>query len=949
VRFVATSGQVGGDAPAWAVMTQMVFGRHSELAKIDAFLARVPASAQVMAIEGESGMGMTTLLLAAIEKATERAWRVLSARPSDAEATFAYAGIGDLLEAVEEIALAPLSAPQQRALRVALLREEPEGGAPDAHTVSVAFLHALRGLARAGPILVAVDDVQWLDLPSALALAFAIRRLGDEPIGILLGRRIGESAGLPPGLDRPLAGEPLERLAVPPLDLVALQQLLHARLGVTFLRATLLRVHTVSGGNPLFALELGRALGSGPVRLEAGAELPLPDELMSLLVNQLAALPAETQDALAVVATLAHPQVELLAQVVDRPVNRCLQPALSANIIAIDEGRIRFTHPLRGSAARARTSPARQREIHARLASIVADPEERARHLALASDGPDEATAAALEEAARRAAARGAPDAAGELAALAGRLTPPDRPDDSRRRGLAEADYVRAAGDPLRAREIAESLLATCPPGPARGEVLHLLSYVSLALDASAATALCRRALTEAGADDRLRMRCESVFTAASDYLGEDVREALAHGRAELELAERLGDVVSVATAVRSLARNEQRMTGRMPAELIERALALEPLVRGARPVIYWPSASFAEMLSWTDDLARGLAVWDGLRQQAIERGDEHSLGWILTQMIPYECLAGAWVQALAHANDCYLLGLAAGEVPLHAVALADRALVEAHVGDESTARRDAEEALRLGTPLGALMADRTVAWALGFLELSLGNPARAHDQLGPLVEARRAAGVGEPGDLRFVPDEVEALIGIERLAEAEALLTWFEGLARASGHVHALAASDRCRGMLHGARGELDAAITALGEARTRYATIGDPCGLGRTLLMLGTTQRRARHKLAARESLEASLAVFESLGAKLWTERARAELARIGGRRAIGNELTPSERKVATLVAEGHTNREVAAALFLTERTIESHLSRTYAKLGVRSRAELAHRFGAEPELPE
>lgn len=518
-------------------MTQIVLGRHSELAKIDAFLARVLTGAQVMIIEGEAGMGMTTLWLAGIEKATEKAWRVLSARPSDAEATFAYAGISDLLEAAEERALAPLSAPQQRALRVALLRDEPEEGAPDHHTVAVAFRNALRGLARAGPILVAVDDVQWLDSPSALALAFAIRRLGNEPIGVLLGRRIEESAGLPLGLDRPLAGEPLARLAVRPLDLAALRQLLQSRLGVSFARATLSRIHAVSGGNPLFALELGRALGSEPASLEAGVDLPLPDELMSLLVNQLAELPAETQDALAIVAALAHPRVELVAQAVDGPVDRCLQPALGANVIAIEDGRIRFTHPLRGSAARARTLPARRREIHARLASIVADREERARHLALATDEPDEATAAALEEAARRAAARGAPDAAGELAALAGRLTPPDRPDDRRRRGLAEADYARAAGDPLRARQVTESLLATCPPGPARGEVLHLLSYVHLALDSRAATAYCRQALAEAGADRQLRMRCESVFTAASDFLGEDVREALAHGHAELELA----------------------------------------------------------------------------------------------------------------------------------------------------------------------------------------------------------------------------------------------------------------------------------------------------------------------------------------------------------------------------------------------------------------------------
>jgi DNA-binding CsgD family transcriptional regulator/DNA polymerase III delta prime subunit len=927
-------------------MRQAVIGRQPELARIDARLARVPDGMRVLLIEGEPGMGKTTLWIAAVEAAAGRSWRILSARPSDAEATFAYSGLGDLLETAFEDALEPLPSPQRKALRVALLREEPEGPQADPGAVAVAFLNALRGLAREGPILVAVDDIQWLDSPSALALGFALRRLRHEPIGVLLARRIEARVHLPLGLDRPLLGEPLERIAVGPLGLGPLAEIIHARLDLPFPRGTIQRIHAASGGNPLFALELGRALGSEPARLEAGVDLTLPEELVALLGEQVAGLPAETQDALAIVAALAHPTVELLAQVVDGPVDRWLQPALDAHVLEVDGGRIRFTHPLRGAAALSRASPARRREIHARLASIVADPEERARHLALAAHAPDEATAEALEEAARRVVARGAPDAASELAALAGRLTPPDRTDDIRRRGLAEAEYARSAGDPLRARQIVDSLLVTWPPGPDRVEALILLAFVHLGLDLRVALAIAREALAESGNDDRLRMRCHGMLTGALDVLGEDTPAALAHGFGELELAERLGDEVSVATALRGIARNQQRLTGRMPVELIERSLAMEPLVRLSRTVSSWPSVCHAEMLAWSDDLAAGVSLWHWLCQEATNRGEEHSLGWILADMIPYECIAGAWQQALAHAAECFDLGLAAGQVSLHAVALADRALVEAYLGHEAAARRDADEARRLGAPLSALKAERAAAWALGLLELSLGDPARAHDQLGPLVQGRRAAGIGEPGDMRCVTDEIEALIGMGRLAEAEALLVWYDGLAQASGRVFALAACDRSRGLLLAGRGELDEALAALDGSRTRYATIADPFGLGRTLLVLGSIQRRALHRHAARESLGASLGVFEGLGAKLWAERATAELARIGGRQAAGDELTPSERKVAALVAEGHTNREVAAALVLTERTIEGHLSRIYAKLGVRSRAELAHRFTSKPD---
>ena len=928
------------------MMKLSVVGRRSELARIDAFLARVPAGARVLVIEGDPGMGKTTLWQAGLEDAARRSWRILSSRPSDAEATFAYAGIGDLLEGVDDEALTSLSAPQRRALRVALLREEPDGAAPDPRAVAVALLNAVRGLAEAGPVLVAVDDIQWLDSPSALALGFAIRRLGDEPIGVLLARRVEDQARLPLGLDRPLPDEPLERIAVGLLGLVALGEILRERLGTTFPRATLQRIHAVSGGNPLFALELGRALGDKPAELEAAAELPVPNELMSLLGDQLAGLPAETQDALAIGAALAHPTVELLAQVVDGPVERQLEPALRAHLVDVEDGRIRFTHPLRAVAARSRTSPARRREIHARLASVVADPEERARHLALAADGPDETAAQALEEAAAQARARGAPDAASELAGLARRLTPADLTDSVRRRGLAEAEYARTAGDPERAERIVESLLATWPPGSGRGSALALLAFIRIGLNSRTSLVVIQQALAEAGNDDRLRMRCEGLLTGTLDLLGDDVAEALAHGRAELEIAERLGDDVHVATALRGIARNEQRMTGRMPIELIERSLALEPLVRNARSVVELPSRCHAEMLAWTDDLPAGLGTMNWLRQQAVERGEENSLGWILAEMIPYECIAGAWQQALAHADECGDLAPGLGSLYV-AIALADRALVEAHLGDEPAARRDAEEAHRLGAPLGALMAERTAAWALGLLELSLGDPAQAHDQLGPLVDGRRAAGVREPGDMRFVTDEIEALVGIGRLEEAEAMLDWYEGLAEASGRVFALAACERCRGLLHGARGEIDEALTALEGSRTRYSSIADPFGEARTLLALGSTQRRALHRHAARESLEAAFAAFEGLGAKLWARRAEAELARIGGRHAAGDELTPGERQVATLVAEGHTNREVAAALYVTERTIEGHLSSIYAKLGVRSRTELAHRFssGSEP----
>jgi DNA-binding CsgD family transcriptional regulator len=531
---------------------------------------------------------------------------------------------------------------------------------------------------------------------------------------------------------------------------------------------------------------------------------------------------------------------------------------------------------------------------------------------------------------------------------MARRLTPADRPQDLRRRGLAEAEFTRRAGDPIRARSLVQELLEVWPPGPTRAEALMLLGWVQIGIDARAAAATLREAIAQPGIDDRVWMRCEGGLTAAIDVLGEDVADALVHGRRELALAERLGDDVSLATSLRGIARNEQRRTGRMPVDMITRALALEPKVGLARPVEEWPSNCLAEMLSWTDDLSTALERWEWLLAQALERGEEHGSSWMLAVMVPYECIPGRWDRALMRAVECYELARATDQVALQATALADRAFVEAHLGDATAARDHAEEAIRIGAPVQARIAERTASWALGLLELSLANPAAAHARLEPLVASRRAAGIAEPGCLRFVPDEIEALIALDRLDGADAMLDWFEGLVAAGDRVHAWAAVQRCRGLLHAARGNLDAAMAALEASRSSYASIDEPFGLGRTLLALGSVQRRALRRRAARETLSASLETFAALRAELWAATASTELARIGGRSSMPGELTASQRLVASLVAEGLTNREVAARLVVTERTVEGHLSQIYAKLGARSRVELARRLGTPSDSP-
>jgi DNA-binding CsgD family transcriptional regulator len=236
----------------------------------------------------------------------------------------------------------------------------------------------------------------------------------------------------------------------------------------------------------------------------------------------------------------------------------------------------------------------------------------------------------------------------------------------------------------------------------------------------------------------------------------------------------------------------------------------------------------------------------------------------------------------------------------------------------------------------------------LGFLELSLGNVEAADGCLRPLPARVVSLGWNEPTYSPIWPNAIEALIALGELEQARDYANEYEVRAERSTSPWALSTAARCRGLLRAAEGDLNAAFQAFERALAEHARMPGPFERGRTLLALGATLRRARQKRAARESLEAALAIFDQLGAPLWAEKARAELARISGRPRASQELTETERRVAELVAEGRSNKEVAAQLYVSVHTVDAHLTRIYRKLGLRSRAELAHRL-AQPGAPK
>jgi ATP/maltotriose-dependent transcriptional regulator MalT len=914
-----------------------VVGRGNELSQLDAFMDDVTDGPAALLLEGESGIGKTTLWRRGVTTAAERGWRVLSTRPAESEAKLSYAGLADLLQASDEVLVA-LPDPQRNALEVALLKAEPEEGASDARAVSAAVLTVLREEADVGPVLIALDDVQWLDPSTASALGFAVRRLESEQIGLLLARR--EAGAAPPfGLSRAYPEDRLTRIHLEPLSIDDLGAVLHVRLGATLPRPTLKRLHEMSGGNPFFAMEIARAELRGE-RRPTGAALPVPRTLRDdLLRDRLRGLPSGAREALLYASASSRPTVELVGKAVGSPnPMKDLSPAIDTGIVETDISEIRFMHPLYGSAIYAEASRDHRHRVHRRLAEVVEDPEERARHLALAADGPETEAASALEAAAQAALARGSPISAAELCELAERLTPPEKVSDARRLRMATADYVLLAGDPQRAFQLLQPVVVDTPPGPERAEALFHLGRLLLMDDNRGASEALADALLETGTPTHLLSTIHAYRAWAKWWLG-DLREAERHAEEAVRLAELDDDPTTLADALSTLIGMRGGLGKRIPRSLMERALKFEgiiqPLFVGDRP-----SAVHAGQLVWAGDLDEARTILVQLLDEAVTKGDEDSIGRLHRGLGRVELLAGNWSASQEHHAESMLRTSHPNED------LASMALVEAFVGDARAATADAQEVLnrRSDEPLHEILARS----ALGLAELSLGNAASANEHLERAWQIHQSWGIGEPAMFLFVADYVEALIETGEFQAASEILDWLEERGQALDRPWALAVSARYRGLMAAADGDFQAAFASLNQALKEHERLPMPFELGRTMLALGTVRRRAKQKRPARVVLEEALAIFERLGAPLWVDKARAELARIGGRRSAAGQLTEAETRVAKLAAAGRTNREIADALFMSVRTVEGHLSHAYAKLGVRSRTELALFFDETEQSP-
>jgi DNA-binding CsgD family transcriptional regulator len=810
-------------------------------------------------LDGELGVGRTAVWRAAVERAADR-FRVLASRPSESDAELPFAALGDLLDGVPADGL---PAPQRRALEIALLRVE--GDPPPLRAVAVAVLGLLRSLSESGPVLIAVDDAQWLDPGSARVLNFVLRRAERLPVALLVTRQGPLPLDLPWDL----------QIQLEPLELDALARVLRTRVGDHLLRPELKDLHRLSGGNPLFAIEIAR---DGVDRLQ------LP-----------ALIPEAARDAVLAVSALAHPRLPALEPILGESIDA----AVEAGVLEVEGDRIRLTHPVLGSVLYAQAPAEHRRELHGVLAGVADEPEERARHLALATEVPDAGVAAALVRAASTARD---PHAAARLAEHAVRLTPPDQPEDARRRTIAAAEHHFHAGALAHARELLEPL--------AGSDALVRLAEVSFAERGwAAAVEPLDRALRDAGEDPRLGAEIERRL-AWGHHMAGDLERAAAHARSAAALAEQLGDPALLAITLANRAFLDFVRGEGLARDVIDRAVELET---GRIPALERPSWLLALMLAWTGELERARAMLEAFRAEA----DDAARPFVLNWLARIEARAGNLAAAERFAQDALEITLQTGQDAERAFVLSTCGSVAALLGHTEAARETLREGLALATRTGMKPAELECLAALGSLELSLGNAAEAHAALAAV------RGFGEPAVLRSQGDEIEALIALGRRQEAEALLGELERHDGAWARVTAL----RCRGLLR-VPGALEAALEGCDE----------PFERARTLLALGATQRRNKQKAAAGAALGQAQAIFEALPAPIWADRARAEAARLGGRPSERWALTETERRVAGLVATGRTNREVADALFVSVKTVEWNLSKVYRKLDVRSRTELA-----------
>lgn len=918
-------------------------GRRDEIDRIARTLATVASGApgevpgQVIELTGEAGVGKSTVVAAALDGAAANGWQILRATPTAAESAFPWTALAQLMDGVHRELIGPSAAGYLANVDAAI--SGARSGPVEPELVAFGLAGVLDAVcAQHTPVLLAVDDYHWLDPASAGALAYSLRGLHRRRCAVLLARRTGES--VPFETSRLVPAGQLTEIAVGGLSLASLREIVAQATGATFGRAELAQLHQRTGGNPLYAVELARMVLDG-VPLDAAA---LPESLRATMGTLVASLPPDTRRALGAAALSVRPDIGLLERALpDLDVLAALAPAERADVVrvryATGAGRpVAFRHPLLANAAVDSLSSDERRRLHAALADAVDDPVERATHLAT-DVRPDEQLAAALAAAAADASARGAIDTAVDLARAAVDATPSDgAPLLRAERCLEHTELATHAGRfaelPALLTELRTALTAL-PDDPARSsahtEVVERARYVETVVVAMTQGS---RAAAAAAADalattttPRARLHLQTMVFRTTQHL--DVARAA-------ELAEQMFGEHTEHTGLDALFGATLLALARVAVgdpvdldELVARGESAglsdderERFLTMLTEVHVWTDHPRAEEISTicirrteqTGHRVNYLNELMYLGQHLFVRGEFARAEELLRRIEDYRSELGDQRQSRG-----------------------DLALLLAAQGNADAATRLIADAL--ATPNTRMPTDDLwVASSAGSVAHTLGQPDAA-DLLLAAEQQAYDLGIHAVRGLRIRRDLVEALVAVNRLDEASAALARLDRDATRCRVPTARADAAAAAGVVAAAAGEFDVARDHFAQAIEIQEAYGLRYEVARTLLAAGSAARRAGSRSEARERLDAARQLFEAMGAGAWLQRCAQELERIPGRRRTAtSELTPTERQIAELVAAGRTNAEIAATLFVSVSTVESNLTRTYRKLAIRSRTELA-----------
>ncbi len=906
-------------------------------------MTRRPAA---LVIQGEPGIGKTTRWMDVCEEARRAGVRVLSTRSGVGESALDFVGVDDLLADVEPEVFDALPIAQRTALRQVLVRSGADGTEIDRRAAIGAFRALVAELATRTPVLIGVDDVQWLDEATRDALVYTMRRVRGPVAVVVTERAVTGRGSAVSWLDLGEAGS-VTRLVVRPMSVAELHRLVAGRTGRSLSRPAMARIAEMSGGNPYYAMELAQAMDSADWVWSAG----LPSSLVDATGLHRERLDADVNEVLLAAASVVGPTVDLLAAVLHRPVEQIvgsLEKAENLGIASIEAGRVRFSHPLLPHIIYSQARPGERRRIHRAVAAVEPSPQRQARHLALAATTGDPEILRALDSAAETARADAAPATAAELTEFAIGLGG----DTPVRRLHAARDHL-LAGDIDRSLALLEPTAQGLPDGLMRAHARVLVGG-ALAVRGTFGRAVdeLRVALADAAEDPGLTVQIQlalaMTLSAAGDHDGADdhVRQARMHaeGMADHVLtSQALAAQVLVRTANGEVA---EEVSLRRAADLEQRVHHTSELPAGVHTAAPFSARVVKALVSvWTGRLNEGRAQLAEAQARYAARGSDVDVLWIQFHSAMTDIWLGRHGDAARLAEDMLLGAEQLGGTAARALAAEPRALLATLEGRESDARAEMDRVLeQVSDDVPPSNGLRTV---LGFLELSLGRHAAAVDVLSPLLARSRTGGSIEIATLRFLPDLLEAAFSVGRVDEFAAWVDALEDAGTRLNRPRIVAVAARCRTMQLAARGELAAAqVTAL-RALDAHRGLPMPFELARTQLIVGQLQRRLRQKRLARTTLTEALTIFEQLGTPLWAARARTELARTA-ESPQQHLLTATEQRVAELVASGLTNKDVAAALYISPKTVEHNLGRVYRKLGIRNRTELGRQMDSLRDGP-